>query len=77
MKNLSFINFARDVGKRYRELYDGQGLCQKKDCQEEKECHLESYQLIQGYDFYHLHKEYNCLLQWEVQTREISQPELN
>jgi tyrosyl-tRNA synthetase len=27
------------------------------------ECHLELYQLIQGYDFYHLHKEYNCLLQ--------------
>jgi len=22
-----------------------------------------TYQLIQGYDFYHLHKEYNCLLQ--------------
>jgi tyrosyl-tRNA synthetase len=25
-------------------------------------------QLIQGYDFYHLHKEYNCLLQMGVQT---------
>jgi tyrosyl-tRNA synthetase len=22
-----------------------------------------TYQLIQGYDFYHLYKEYNCLLQ--------------
>jgi tyrosyl-tRNA synthetase len=27
-----------------------------------------TYQLIQGYDFYHLHKEYNCLLQMGVQT---------
>jgi tyrosyl-tRNA synthetase len=30
---------------------------------------LRSLQIkIQGYDFYHLHKEYNCLLQMGVQT---------
>jgi tyrosyl-tRNA synthetase len=28
-----------------------------------------TYQLIQGYDFYHLHKEYNCLRKWVVQTQ--------
>jgi tyrosyl-tRNA synthetase len=36
-----------------------------------------TYQLIQGYDFYHLHKEYNCLLQMVVLINgEISQLEL-
>jgi tyrosyl-tRNA synthetase len=36
---------------------------------EEKECLYGVYvPLIQGYDFYHLHKEYNCLLQMGVQT---------
>jgi tyrosyl-tRNA synthetase len=39
-----------------------------------------TYQLIQGYDFYHLHKEYNCLLQmggsdqWGNITTGISTP---
>jgi tyrosyl-tRNA synthetase len=66
MKNLSFINFARDVGKRITVNYmmakdsvkkrltgDGEGMSFTEF----------TYQLIQGYDFYHLHKEYNCLLQ--------------
>ena len=66
MKDLSFINFARDVGKRITVNYmmakdsvkkrltgDGEGMSFTEF----------TYQLIQGYDFYHLHKEYNCLLQ--------------
>lgn len=66
MKGLSFINFARDVGKRLTVNYmmakdsvkkrltgDGEGMSFTEF----------TYQLIQGYDFYHLHKEYNCLLQ--------------
>jgi tyrosyl-tRNA synthetase len=66
MKGLSFINFARDVGKRITVNYmmakdsvkkrltgDGEGMSFTEF----------TYQLIQGYDFYHLHKEYNCLLQ--------------
>jgi tyrosyl-tRNA synthetase len=66
MKDLSFINFARDVGKRLTVKYmmakdsvkkrlgtDGDGMSFTEF----------TYQLIQGYDFYHLHKTHNCLLQ--------------
>jgi tyrosyl-tRNA synthetase len=66
MKDLSFINFARDVGKRITVNYmmakdsvkkrlasDGDGMSFTEF----------TYQLIQGYDFYHLHKTFNCLLQ--------------
>jgi tyrosyl-tRNA synthetase len=66
MKDLSFINFARDVGKRITVNYmmakdsvkkrltgDGNGMSFTEF----------TYQLIQGYDFYHLHKMHNCLLQ--------------
>ncbi|MFD2892442.1 tyrosine--tRNA ligase [Flavobacterium chuncheonense] len=66
MKEFSFIAFARDVGKRITVNYmmakdsvkkrfesDGAGMSFTEF----------TYQLIQGYDFYHLNKEYNCLLQ--------------
>lgn len=66
MKDFSFIDFARDVGKRITVNYmmakdsvkkrvggEGVGMSFTEF----------TYQLIQGYDFYHLHKEHNCLLQ--------------
>ncbi len=66
MKNFSFIDFARDVGKRITVNYmmakdsvkkrfaaDGTGMSFTEF----------TYQLIQGYDFYHLYKNYNCLVQ--------------
>ncbi len=66
MKTFTFIDFAREVGKRITVNYmmakdsvkkrltgDGEGMSFTEF----------TYQLIQGYDFYHLHKEYNCLLQ--------------
>ncbi len=66
MKDFSFIAFARDVGKRITVNYmmakdsvkkrfesDGAGMSFTEF----------TYQLIQGYDFYHLNKTYNCLLQ--------------
>lgn len=66
MKNFSFIDFARDVGKRITVNYmmakdsvkkrfaaDGAGMSFTEF----------TYQLIQGYDFYHLYKNHNCLLQ--------------
>src|SRR5690554_6721199 len=66
MKNFSFIDFARDVGKRITVNYmmakdsvkkrfaaDGAGMSFTEF----------TYQLIQGYDFYYLYKNYNCLLQ--------------
>lgn len=66
MKEFSFIDFAREVGKRITVNYmmakdsvkkrfaaDGAGMSFTEF----------TYQLIQGYDFYHLYKNYNCLLQ--------------
>ncbi len=66
MKQLSFINFARDVGKRITVNYMMAKDSVKKRLSGEGEgmSFTEfTYQLIQGYDFYLLHKEYNCLLQ--------------
>lgn len=66
MKDLSFINFARDVGKRITVNYMMAKDSVKKRLSGEGEgmSFTEfTYQLIQGYDFYHLHKEHNCLLQ--------------
>lgn len=66
MKDLSFINFARDVGKRITVNYMMAKDSVKKRIAGEGEgmSFTEfTYQLIQGYDFYHLHKTHNCLLQ--------------
>jgi tyrosyl-tRNA synthetase len=66
MKDFSFIDFARDVGKRITVNYMMAKDSVKKRLGAEGEgmSFTEfTYQLIQGYDFYHLHKTYNCLLQ--------------
>ncbi len=66
MKEFSFIAFARDVGKRITVNYMMAKDSVKKRISGEGEgmSFTEfTYQLIQGYDFYHLHKHYNCVLQ--------------
>ena len=67
MKDFSFINFARDVGKRITVNYMMSKDSVKKrfsgDAGDGMSFTEFTYQLIQGYDFYHLNKEYNCLLQ--------------
>ncbi len=66
MKDFSFIDFARDVGKRITVNYMMAKDSVKKRVGEEgagMSFTEFTYQLIQGYDFYHLHKEHNCLLQ--------------
>src|SRR4051812_44027718 len=67
MKSLSFINFARDVGKRITVNYMMAKDSVKKRLSGEAGDGMSftefTYQLIQGYDFYHLHKHYNCVLQ--------------
>ncbi|MBK0371075.1 tyrosine--tRNA ligase [Flavobacterium agrisoli] len=66
MKAFSFIDFAREVGKRITVNYMMAKDSVKKRIAGEGEgmSFTEfTYQLIQGYDFYHLHKNYNCLLQ--------------
>jgi len=67
MKTFSFIDFAREVGKRISVNYMMAKDSVKKRLTGEAGSGMSftefTYQLIQGYDFYHLHKEYNCLLQ--------------
>lgn len=67
MKEFSFIGFARDVGKRITVNYMMAKDSVKKRLTGEAGAGMSftefTYQLIQGYDFYHLYKNYNCLLQ--------------
>jgi tyrosyl-tRNA synthetase len=67
MKTFSFIDFAREVGKRITVNYMMAKDSVKKRLSGEVGEGMSftefTYQLIQGYDFYHLHKNYNCVLQ--------------
>ncbi|WP_394758086.1 tyrosine--tRNA ligase [Flavobacterium sp.] len=66
MKDFSFIDFARDIGKRITVNYMMSKDSVKKRLGAEGEgmSFTEfTYQLIQGYDFQYLYKNYNCLLQ--------------
>lgn len=67
MKNFTFIDFARNVGKRITVNYMMAKDSVKKRLSGETGDGMSftefTYQLIQGYDFYHLNKEYNCKLQ--------------
>lgn len=67
MKEFSFIGFVRDVGKRITVNYMMAKDSVKKRLTGEAGSGMSftefTYQLIQGYDFYHLYKEHNCKLQ--------------
>lgn len=67
MKNYSFIDFAREVGKRITVNYMMAKDSVKKRLFGESNEGMSftefTYQLIQGFDFYYLHKNYNCKLQ--------------
>ena len=67
MKTFSFIDFARNVGKRITVNYMMAKDSVKKRLSGETGDGMSftefTYQLIQGYDFYHLHKTYGCKLQ--------------
>lgn len=67
MKDFTFIEFAREVGKRITVNYMMAKDSVKKRLSGETGDGMSftefTYQLIQGYDFYHLHKNYNCILQ--------------
>ncbi len=67
MKSFTFIDFAREVGKRITVNYMMAKDSVKKRLSGEAGDGMSftefTYQLIQGYDFYHLHKHYNCVLQ--------------
>ncbi len=63
MKNFSFLGFLRDVGKHLTVNY----MMAKDSVKNRLETGLSftefSYQLVQGYDFYHLFTEKGCTLQ--------------
>lgn len=67
MKDFTFIDFARNVGKRITVNYMMAKDSVKKRLSGETGDGMSftefTYQLIQGYDFYHLHKTYGCKLQ--------------
>jgi len=62
-KDYSFLGFLRDVGKHFTVNY----MMSKDSVKKRLETGISftefSYQLIQGYDYYHLYKEKNCRLQ--------------
>lgn len=64
-KNYSFLDFIRDAGKHITVNYMMSKESVKKRLDSEVGMSFTefSYQLIQGYDFYHLWKNKNCVLQ--------------
>lgn len=67
MKDFSFIDFIRDVGKHITVNYMMAKDSVKKRLSAEANEGMSftefTYQLVQGYDFLHLYKEHNCTLQ--------------
>ncbi|MFD0761446.1 tyrosine--tRNA ligase [Lutibacter aestuarii] len=67
MKEISLIDFVRDVGKHITVNYMMAKDSVKKRFAPDSETGMSftefTYQLFQGYDFYHLYKEKNCMLQ--------------
>ncbi|MCF6350736.1 MAG: tyrosine--tRNA ligase [Flavobacteriaceae bacterium] len=67
MKNLTFLEFARDIGKHITVNYMMSKESVKKRLSNESKVGMSftefTYQLVQGYDFLHLYNEKNCQLQ--------------
>ena len=67
MKDISLIDFVRDVGKHITVNYMMAKDSVKKRLDADSQSGMSftefTYQLFQGYDFYHLYKEKNCMLQ--------------
>ncbi len=64
-KNFNFLDFIRDVGKHITVNYMMAKDSVKKRLEGDTGMSFTefSYQLVQGYDFYYLYKENNCLVQ--------------
>ncbi len=62
-KNINILDFLREAGKHLTVNY----MMSKESVKKRIETGISftefSYQLIQGYDFYHLYKEKNCIIQ--------------
>jgi tyrosyl-tRNA synthetase len=64
--SMSAIDFLRDVGKHFRvgSMMSKDSVRSRMDSADEGMSYTEfSYQLLQGYDFYKLFTDYNCVLQ--------------
>ncbi len=63
---VSFLDFLRDVGKHFsvNQMMAKESVRARMDDRESGISYTEfSYMLLQAFDFYHLHKHYNCELQ--------------
>jgi tyrosyl-tRNA synthetase len=63
---MSAIAFLRDIGKHFRlgPMLAKDSVKSRMEGSDEGMSYTEfSYQLLQGYDFYHLHKHHHCVLQ--------------
>ena len=67
MNKFSFLEFTRDIGKHISVNYMMSKDSVKNRISSESSSGMSftefTYQLIQGYDFLHLHKNYNCTIQ--------------
>lgn len=67
MKNYSFLNFIRDIGKHitvnYMMAKDSVKMRLQRDSSEGMSFTEFSYQLLQGYDFLYLYEHKGCILQ--------------
>lgn len=67
MKDISFLDFIRDVGKHITVNYMMAKDSVRKRVSDESGEGMSftefTYQLVQGYDFLHLYRKYNCTLQ--------------
>jgi tyrosyl-tRNA synthetase len=67
MNRFSFLDFTRDIGKHISVNYMISKDSVKNRISSESSSGMSftefTYQLIQGYDFLHLHKNYNCTIQ--------------
>jgi len=62
-KNMTFLDFIRDVGKHISVNYMMAKDSVKKRLETGMSFTEFSYQLVQGYDFYHLNNHHNCIIQ--------------
>lgn len=62
-RDMSFLDFIRDVGKHISVNYMMAKDSVKKRLETGMSFTEFSYQLVQGYDFYHLNKHHNCIIQ--------------
>jgi tyrosyl-tRNA synthetase len=65
MNKFSYIDFLRDVGKNFRigEMMGKESVRKRLNSDAGMSFTEFSYQLLQSYDFHHLHKSHNCILQ--------------